>query len=160
MVNEPENQIDNLTLRRLQESTATPLKTTEERVAYLKGRSDKAREVIQDLYCNHGGNAHTIYYFFQDSEIKYEDIISWKMEAKQYLEQKAIEKRAKETALRLLRAGMDPAATQASIKEWFCVDLSDSAFEYLVGQVEIEKNFSKIADAIEGRPGNGNGGRR
>ena len=58
MVNEPENQIDNLTLRRLQESTATPLKTTEERVAYLKGRSDKAREVIQDLYCNHGGNAH------------------------------------------------------------------------------------------------------
>lgn len=33
MVNEPENQIDNLTLRRLQESTATPLKTTEERVA-------------------------------------------------------------------------------------------------------------------------------
>ena len=90
MVNEPENQIDNLTLRRLQESTATPLKTTEERVAYLKGRSDKAREVIQDLYCNHGGNAHTIYDFFQDSEIKYEDIISWKMEAKQYLEQKAI----------------------------------------------------------------------
>ena len=89
-------------------------------------------------------------------EIKYEDIISWKMEAKQYLEQKAIEKRAKETALRLLRAGMDPAATQASIKEWFCVDLSDSAFEYLVGQVEIEKNFSKIADAIEGRPGNVN----
>ena len=160
MVNEPENQIDNLTLRRLQESTATPLKTTEERVAYLKGRSDKAREVIQDLYCNHGGNAHTIYDFFQDSEIKYEDIISWKMEAKQYLEQKAIEKRAKETALRFLRAGMDPAATQASIKEWFCVDLSDSAFEYLVGQVEIEKNFSKIADAIEGRPGNGNGGRR
>lgn len=156
MVNEPENQIDNLTLRRLQESTATPLKTTEERAAYLKGRSDKAREVIQDLYCNHGGNAHPIYDFFQDSEIKYEDIISWKMEAKQYLEQKAIERRAKETALRLLRAGMDPAATQASIKEWFCVDLSDSAFEYLVGQVEIEKNFSKIADAIEGRPGNVN----
>ena len=51
---------------------------------------------------------------------------------------------------------MDPSATQASIKEWFCVDLSDSAFEYLVGQVEIEKNFSKIADAIEGRPGNVN----
>ena len=76
------------------------------------------------------------------------------MEAQQHLEQKAIEKRAKEIALRLLRAGMDPAATQASIREWFCVDLPGSTFEYLVGQVEIENNFSKIADAIEGRPGN------
>ena len=47
MVNEPENQIDNLTLRRLQESTATPLKTTEERVAYLKGRSDKVEDRSQ-----------------------------------------------------------------------------------------------------------------
>lgn len=149
-------KIDTLTLRKLQEAAAAPLKTTAEHVAYLRGRCAKAREVVQDLYCNHGGNAHSIYDFFQDSEIKYEDIISWKMEAKQYLEQKAIEKRAKETALRLLHAGMDPAATQASIKEWFCVDLSDSAFEYLVGQVEIEKNFSKIADAIEGRPGNVN----
>lgn len=149
-------KVDNLTLRRLQEAAATPLKTTVERVAYLRGRWDKAKKVVQDLYCNHSGNSHPVYDFFQDSEIKYEDIISWKMEAKQYLEQKAIEKRAKETALRLLRAGMDPAATQASIKEWFCVDLSDSAFEYLVGQVEIEKNFSKIADAIEGRPGNVN----
>ena len=149
-------EVDNLTLSQLQEVVATPLKTTVERVAYLRGRWDKAKKVVQDLYCNHGGNSHPVYDFFQDSEIKYEDIISWKMEAKQYLEQKAIEKRAKETALRLLRAGMDPAATQASIKEWFCVDLSDSAFEYLVGQVEIEKNFSKIADAIEGRPGNVN----
>ena len=128
--------------------------TDNEKGAYLRGRRDKAKEVVQDLYCNHGGNSHPVYDFFQDSEIKYEDIISWKMEAEQYLEQKVVEKRAKETALRLLRAGMDPAATQASIKEWFCVDLSDSTFEYLVGQIEIEKNFSKIADAIEGRPGN------
>lgn len=128
--------------------------TDNEKVAYLRGRRGKAKEVVQDLYCNHGGNSHPVYDFFQDSEIKYEDIISWKMEAEQYLEQKVVEKRAKETALRLLRAGMDPAATQASIKEWFCVDLSDSTFEYLVGQIEIEKNFSKIADAIEGRPGN------
>lgn len=128
--------------------------TDNEKVAYLRSRRDKAKEVVQDLYCNHGGNSHPVYDFFQDSEIKYEDIISWKMEAEQYLEQKVVEKRAKETALRLLRAGMDPAATQASIKEWFCVDLSDSTFEYLVGQIEIEKNFSKIADAIEGRPGN------
>ena len=81
---------------------------------YKRQRWDKAKKVVQDLYCNHGGNSHPVYDFFQDSEIKYEDIISWKMEAKQYLEQKAIEKRAKETALRLLRAGMDPAATQAS----------------------------------------------
>ena len=149
-------EVDNLTLRQLQEVVATPLKTTVERVAYLRGRWDKAKEVVQDLYCNHGGNSHPVYDFFQDSDIKYEDIIGWKMEAQQHLEQKAIEKRAKEIALRLLRAGMDPAATKASIKEWFCVDLSDSAFEYLVGQVEIEKNFSKIADAIEGRPGNVN----
>ena len=128
--------------------------TDKEKAAYLRGRWDKAKKVVQDLYCNHGGNSHPVYDFFQDSEIKYEDIISWKMEAKQYLEQKAIEKRAKETALRLIRAGMDPSATQASIKEWFGVELSDSSIKYLVGQLEIEENFAKAADAIEGRPGN------
>ena len=154
--NDDESNIDNLTLRKLQETVKAPLETTKERVAYLRGRRDKAKEVVQDLYCNHGGNSHPVYDFFQDSDIKYEDIIGWKMEAQQHLEQKAIEKRAKEIALRLLRAGMDPAATKASIKEWFCVDLSDSTFEYLAGQVEIEKNFSKIADAIGRRPGNVN----
>ena len=128
--------------------------TDKEKAAYLRGRLDKAKEVVQDLYCNHGGNSHPVYDFFQDSEIKYEVIISWKMEAKQYLEQKAIEKRAKETALRLIRAGMDLSATQASIKEWFGVELSDSSIKYLVGQLEIEENFAKAADAIEGRPGN------
>jgi hypothetical protein len=33
--------------------------------------------------------------------------------------------------------------------------LSDSSLKYLTGQVEIENHFSKIADAIERRPGNG-----
>lgn len=68
--------------------------------------------------------------------------------------QKIIEEHAKSTALRLIRAGMDPSATQASIKEWFSVELSDSSIKYLVGQLEIEENFAKAADAIEGRPGN------
>ena len=49
---------------------------------------------------------------------------------------------------------MDPSATQASIKEWFGVELSDSSIKYLVGQLEIEENFAKAADAIEGRSGN------
>ena len=55
--------------------------TDKEKAAYLRGRWDKAKEVVQDLYCNHGGNSHPVYDFFQDSDIKYEDIIGWKMEA-------------------------------------------------------------------------------
>ncbi|MFR5815024.1 hypothetical protein [Hominisplanchenecus sp.] len=68
--------------------------------------------------------------------------------------QKVLEEHAKSTALRLIRASMDPSATQASIKEWFGVELSDPSIKYLVGQLEIEENFAKAADAIEGRPGN------
>lgn len=113
------------------------------------------KEVVQDLYCNHGGNSHPVYDFFQDSEIKYEDITGWKMEAQQHLEQKVIEKRAKETALQLLLAGMDTTAAQASIKEWFHIDLPDSSIKFLAKQVKVEKNFSKIADAIERRSDHG-----
>ena len=126
-----------------------------EKAAYLHGRWDKAKEVVQDLYCNHGGNSHPVYDFFQDSEIKYEDITGWKMEAQQHLEQKVIEKRAKETALQLLLAGMDTTAAQASIKEWFHIDLPDSSIKFLAKQVKVEKNFSKIADAIERKSDHG-----
>ena len=73
---------------------------------------------------------------------------------KEEKKQRVIEEHAKSTALRLIRAGMDPSATQASIKEWFGVELSDSSIKYLVGQLEIEENFAKAADAIEGRSGN------
>ena len=65
--------------------------TDNEKAAYLRGRQDKAREVIQAIYCNHGGSSHPVYDFFQDSEIGYEEIIGWKLEAKQYLDQKIIE---------------------------------------------------------------------
>lgn len=129
--------------------------TDNEKAAYLRGRRDKAREVIQDIYCNHGGSSHPVYDFFQDSEIGYEEIVGWKLEAQRFCEQKVIEKYAKDTALRLLRTGMDSSAVHANIKEWFDLDLSDSSLEYLTGQVEIENHFSKIADAIERRPGNG-----
>lgn len=78
--------VDELTLRKLHEMTATPLKTTAERAAYLKGRSDKVREIIQDLYCNHDSNLHSIYDFFKDHEIGYEEIIGWKQEAADYME--------------------------------------------------------------------------
>ena len=73
--------------------------TDNEKAAYLRGRRDKACEVIQDclLY----------------------------------------------------------TSDAADIKEWFDLDLSDSSLKYLTGQVEIENHFSKIADAIERRPGNG-----
>ena len=69
--------------------------TDNEKAAYLRGRRDKAREVIQDIYCNHGGSSHPVYDFFQDSEIGYEEIVGWKLEAKRFCEQKVIEKYAK-----------------------------------------------------------------
>lgn len=68
--------------------------TDNEKAAYLRGRRDKACEVIQDIYCNHGGNSHPVYDFFQDSEIGYEEIVGWKLEAKRFCEQKVIEKYA------------------------------------------------------------------
>ena len=129
--------------------------TDNEKAAYLRGRQDKAREVIQAIYCNHGGSSHPVYDFFQDSEIGYEEIIGWKLEAKQYLDKKIIEKYAKDTALRLLRDGMDASVVQANIKKWFDIDLSESSLQYLTGQIEIENHFAKIADAIGRRPGNG-----
>lgn len=98
--------------------------TDNEKAAYLRGRRDKAREVIQDIYCNHGGSSHPVYDFFQDSEIGYEEIVGWKLEAKRFCEQKVIEKYAKDTALRLLRTGMDSSAVHANIKEWFDLDLT------------------------------------
>lgn len=69
--------------------------TDNEKAAYLRGRRDKAREVIQDIYCNHGGSSHPVYDFFQDSEIGYEEIVGWKLEAKRFCEQKVIEKYGK-----------------------------------------------------------------
>ena len=39
--------------------------TDNEKAAYLRGRRDKAREVIQDIYCNHGGSNHPVYDFFR-----------------------------------------------------------------------------------------------
>lgn len=39
--------------------------TDNEKAAYLRGRRDKAREVIQDIYCNHGGSSHPVYDFFR-----------------------------------------------------------------------------------------------
>ncbi|MBU5479869.1 hypothetical protein KQI91_01390 [Blautia sp. MSJ-19] len=129
--------------------------TDSEKAAYLRGRRDKAREVIQDIYCNHGGSSHPVYDFFQDSEIGYEEIIGWKLEAKRFCEQKIIEKYAKGTALHLLRDGMDASVVQANIKKWYDIDLSASSLKYLIGQIEIENHFAQIADAIERRPGNG-----
>ena len=56
--------------------------TDNEKASYLRGRRDKTCEVIQDIYCNHGGNSHPVYDFFQDSEIGYEEIVGWKQAKK------------------------------------------------------------------------------
>ena len=149
MVNEPENQIDNLTLRRLQESTATPLNTTGERVAYLKGRSDKAREVIQDLYCNHGGNAHSIYDFFQDENIGYEEIIGWKQEAADYLERKATKRIARRTAVQILQDGQEPNEVIKNIEKWFSVHFSDDQIITLKRQANLNKCMSEMTVVLD-----------
>lgn len=120
-VDDDGTKIDDLTLRKLQETIKTPLKTTEERVAYLRGRSDKAREVIQNLYCNHGGNAHSIYDFFQDDVIKYEEIIGWKQEAADYMERETTKRIARRTAVQILQDGQEPNEVIKNIEKWFSV---------------------------------------
>ena len=143
MVNEPENQIDNLTLRRLQESTATPLKTTGEHVAYLKGRSDKAREIIQDLYCNHGGNAHPIYDFFQDENI------GWKQEAADYMERRLASQLARRTAVQMLQDGVTPGEVKENIEKWFSVHFSDDQIITLKQQANLNKCMSEMTVVLD-----------
>lgn len=148
-VDDAGTKIDNLTLRRLQEATATPLKTTEARVAYLKGRSDKAREVIQDLYCNHGGNAHSIYDFFQDENIGYEEIIGWKQEAADYLERKATKRIARRTAVQILQDGQEPNEVIKNIEKWFSVHFSDDQIITLKRQANLNKCMSEMTVALD-----------
>lgn len=148
-VDDAGTKIDNLTLRRLQEATATPLKTTEERVAYLKGRSDKAREVIQDLYCNHGGNAHSIYDFFQDENIGYEEIIGWKQEAADYLERKATKRIARRTAVQILQDGQEPNEVIKNIEKWFSVHFSDDQIITLKRQANLNKCMSEMTVVLD-----------
>ena len=137
-------EVDNLTLRRLQEATTTPLKTTEERVAYLHGRSDKAREVIQNLYCNHGGNAHSVYDFFQDDIIGYEEIVGWKQEAADYMERKTTKQLARRAAFQMLQDGQEPAEVCASIEKWFSVRFSNAQMTSLRRQANFARCMNEM----------------
>lgn len=148
-VDDAGTKIDNLTLRRLQEATATPLKTTVEQVAYLKGRSDKAREVIQNLYCNHGGNAHPICDFFQDENIGYEEIIGWKQEAADYMERHLASRIARRTAVQMLQEGQEPVEVRVNIEKWFSVRFSDSQIVTLKRQANLNKCMSEMTVELE-----------
>lgn len=142
-------RVDDLTLRKLQETASTPLKTTEERVAYLRGRSDKAREVIQDLYCNHGGNAHPFYDFFQDDTIGYEEIIGWKQEAADYLERKTTKLIARRTAVQILQDGQEPNIVKENIEKWFSVRFSDAQMTTLRRQANLNKCMSEMTVVLD-----------
>lgn len=148
-VDDAGTKIDNLTLRRLQEATAAPLKTTAERVAYLRGRSDKAREVVQDLYCNHGGNAHSIYDFFKDENIGYEEIIGWKQEAADYMERHFTSRIARRTAVQMLQEGQEPVEVRVNIEKWFSVQFSDSQIVTLRRQANLSKCMSEMTVELE-----------
>ena len=142
-------KVDNLTLRRLQEAAATPLKTTAEHVAYLRGRSDKAREVVQDLYCNHGGNAHSIYDFFQDDIIGYEEIVGWKQEAADYMERKTTKQIARRTAVQILQDGQEPNIVKENIEKWFSVRFSDAQMTALRRQANHNKCMSEMTVVLD-----------
>lgn len=142
-------KIDDLTLRKLQETIKTPLKTTEERVAYLRGRSDKVREVIQNLYCNHGGNAHPIYDFFQDREIGYEEIIGWKQEAADYMERETTKRIARRTAVQLLQGGETPDTMKENIEKWFSVRFSDAEIISLRRQASLNKCMNEMSVILD-----------
>ena len=148
-VDDDGTKIDDLTLRKLQETIKTPLKTTEERVAYLRGRSDKAREVIQNLYCNHGGNAHSIYDFFQDDTIGYEEIIGWKQEAADYLERKTTKLIARRTAVQILQDGQEPNIVKENIEKWFSVRFSDAQMTALRRQANLNKCMSEMTVVLD-----------
>ena len=142
-------RVDNLALRRLQEATATPLKTTAEHVAYLKGRSDKAREVIQNLYCNHGGNAHSVYDFFQEDVIKYEEIVGWKQEAADYMERHLASRIARRTAVRMLQDGQEPAEVRTNIEKWFSIRFSDTQIIAIRRQADLESCMSEMTVVLD-----------
>lgn len=147
--NDDETNVDDLTLRRLQEAAATPLKTTAERVAYLKGRSDKAREVVQDLHCNYGGNAHSVYDFFQDDTIGYEEIIGWKQEAADYMERHLASQIARRTAVQMLQDGVTPSEVHVNIEKWFSVRFSDAQMVTLRRQANLNKCMSEMTVELE-----------
>lgn len=149
--NDDASNIDDLTLRKLQETVKTPLETTKERAAYLRGRSDKAREVVQDLYCNHGGNAHSIYDFFQDDVIKYEEIIGWKQEAADYIERETIKRIARRTAVQLLQDGETPDSMKENIEKWFSVRFSDAEIISLRRQASLNKCMSEMSVTLKGK---------
>ena len=142
-------RVDGLTLRKLQEATAAPLKTTGEHVAYLRGRSDKAREVIQDLYCNHGGNAHSIYDFFQDDVIKYEEIVGWKQEAADYMERHLASQLARHAAVQMLQDGQEPNRVKENIESWFSVHFSDTQIVTLRRQANLSKCMSEMTVVLD-----------
>ena len=142
-------RVDNLALRRLQEATATPLKTTAEHVAYLKGRSDKAREVIQNLYCNHGGNAHSVYDFFQDDVIKYEEIVGWKQEAADYMERHLASRIARRTAVRMLQDGQEPAEVRTNIEKWVSIRFSGTQIIAIRRQADLESCMSEMTVVLD-----------
>ena len=148
-VDDAGTKIDNLTLRRLQEATATPLKTTVEQVAYLKGRSDKAREVIQNLYCNHGGNAHPICDFFQDENIGYEEIIGWKQEAADYMERETTKQIARRTAVRMLQDKQEANEVIENIEKWFSIRFSDTQLISLRRQADLNKCMDEMTVKLE-----------
>lgn len=142
-------KVDDLTLRKLHEMTTTPLKTTIERVAYLKGRSDKAREIIQDLYCNHGSNLHSIYDFFKDHEISYEEIIGWEQEAADYMERHLTSRIARRTAVQMLQDGVTPGEVHVNIEKWFSVRFSDAQMVTLRRQANLNKCMSEMTVELE-----------
>lgn len=148
-VDDDGTKIDDLTLRKLQETIKTPLKTTEERVAYLRGRSDKAREVIQNLYCNHGGNAHSIYDFFQDDVIKYEEIIGWKQEAADYMERETTKRIARRTAVQMLQDGQTSNEMNENIEKWFSIRFSDVEIISLRRQASLNKCMSEMSVTLD-----------
>lgn len=148
-VDDDGTKIDDLTLRKLQETVKTPLKTTEERVAYLRGRSDKAREVIQDLYCNHGGNAHSIYDFFQDENIGYEEIIGWKQEAADCMERHLTSRLARRAAVQILQDGQEPNEVIKNIEKWFSIRFSDTQIVAIRRQADLEKCMSEMSVVLD-----------
>lgn len=148
-VDDDGTKIDDLTLRKLQETIKTPLKTTEERVAYLRGRSDKAREVIQNLYCNHGGNAHSIYDFFQDDVIKYEEIIGWKQEVADYMERETTKRIARRTAVQMLQDGQTSNEMNENIEKWFSIRFSDVEIISLRRQASLNKCMSEMSVTLD-----------
>ena len=152
-VDDAGTKIDNLTLRRLQEATATPLKTTVEQAAYLKGRSDKAREVIQNLYCNHGGNAHPICDFFQDENIGYEEIIGWTQEAADYMERRLTSRIARRAAVQMLQDGVTPGEVKENIEKWFSVHFSDDQIITLKRQANLNKCMSEMTVVLDKEEG-------